>query len=108
MAKEKNNKQTRKKIIAIIGAIVLLEIILFVVIKFNSERTNENSSLQEDISWLHDNCDCIERNNWKCPDGFYLVSGEKSCKRMDNKSITNVLLGCSKYDCNGTIHEVNY
>lgn len=52
--------------------------------------------------WLVDNCNCTERNNLKCPEGFVLESDIRLCR---NKSeVTNVLLGCSKYDCNEEIY----
>ena len=53
---------------------------------------------------LVDNCDCIKRERLKCPEGFELIG--RSCKR-DGKW-TNVLLGCSKYNCSGEIHEFNF
>ncbi|MBR9701733.1 hypothetical protein GOV13_02315 [Candidatus Pacearchaeota archaeon] len=62
---------------------------------------------EEDIpskDWLVDNCDCIERNNFRCLNGFELDAENRLCR--GDGSVTNVILGCSKYNCTGEVYEV--
>ena len=107
---KKSNKNNARKIILTILIILILTVAVFLIIKLTLNSSNQDDSNQSNQSnfedWLHDNCNCTERNNWKCPKGYYLVPEQKLCERNDNKTYTNVLLGCSKYDCNGTIYNI--
>jgi len=89
-----------KKIKILITAIIILLLIgigyKIVRIPFNEDKPVPDSD------WLHDNCNCTERNNLQCPEGYTL--DVRAC--IKNKTMTNAILKCSKYDCNGTIYEV--
>ncbi len=58
----------------------------------------EEQQLQEYYDdWLPENCDCIEKERIKCSDGFELVGS--LCRNEAENTFTNVLKGCSKYEC---------
>ena len=114
-------KDIKKVILTIVILIVVLILVIFVRKGLTS---NIIESQVPDIDWLIDNCECIERENLKCPQYFELVEGKRMCKRtitecpselmLDIKGIckteilyTNVLLECSKYNCTGEIYELN-
>ncbi len=101
-------KMSRRKInsdfkVIILSALIVAIGIMVIVVKFTNNVGDSNHETPKD----YDGCTCLERNNWKCPDGFHLLGEERVCIRAGNKTVTNVLLGCSKYDCNGTVYEVN-
>ena len=86
------------KLILGIAVLLILVVGFFAFKKFTGNVAMENT---EKYDWLVDNCECIERENLKCPDGFELE--ERVCRDKEKNTFTNVLLGCSKYDCNGKV-----
>ena len=111
----------QKKIVA--GTIVLLIILFGITFITNKMTSYIVEDETPDIDWLVDNCECIERENLKCDEGFELFEEERLCKRTiikcpseivldiegickSEKQYTNVLLGCSKYNCTGEIYEI--
>ena len=56
-------------------------------------------------SWLPENCSCLEKERIKCSLGFELVGN--LCKNANERTFTNVLKACSKYDCTGTVYTFN-
>ena len=83
---------------------VLLVVLISVTI--NVKKVMVANTIKEQIvyeEWLVDNCDCFERERLKCSEGFELVG--RICKAKG--TYTNVLLGCSKYNCSGEIHLFN-
>ncbi len=91
----------KEKMLVIILAVLLAVLILgfFITKTITTNAVKENNAK---FDWLKDNCNCIERDNLKCPEGFVLEPDAKLCKK--GIDITNVLLGCSKYDCNEEIY----
>lgn len=90
--------------------LILAVLVAVLVIVTNVENALTANVIKEQIEQkvheeeLVDNCDCIERERWKCSGGFELIG--RACKR-DNEW-TNVLLGCSRYNCSGEIHKFNF
>lgn len=92
--------------------VVVLILIVGGIMAFNIRKAiianaiKEQQEQEKYESWLAENCECIETNRLFCREGFELV-GEK-CKDEERNLITNPFLGCSKYDCEGEIHEFNF
>jgi len=85
--------------------ISIIAVVILALIVVGFKLTGFYSSVDKSIpdkDWMVDNCDCIERNNLKCKEGYELK--ERIC--VKDNLVTNVLLGCSKYDCDGTIYGV--
>ena len=90
----------RKTIWVVIGILVLLALSFFLLKKTILGNVIKDGS--SEANWAKENCNCTERNNLKCPDGYEVR--DRLC--AGEGSVTNPVLGCSKYDCNGTIYEV--
>jgi len=88
----------KKEIIVFVFLILIFG--TFFVIQYFKEKVIKFGSEEHDL--LVENCECIERENLFCPDGFELE--ERIC--VGDGKFTNVQLGCSKYDCDGKIKEV--
>ena len=73
-----------------------------------SIRENKNiTNSEENFSFYEDEvCRCIERKRLRCLEGFELDSENRLCRKGND--FTNVILGCSKYECSGTIYEFNF
>ena len=114
MAKKKINKMMWIVIviIVILAAAFLIQTMTSYIVKEIPDK-----------DWLVDNCECIERENLICPNGFEVVEGDRMCKKItldcpselvidieglckERITYTNPLLGCSKYDCSGEIYKV--
>jgi len=90
-----------RKLIAI-GVVIILAVLamgLFIHKTITTNAIKENPDLEE---WLYDNCNCTERNNWKCFEGFVLEPELKLCR--NGTEYSHVILGCSKYECDGEIY----
>jgi len=95
------NKKFKKMVIPMIGAILLVAVLAFFVVKsFTGNVVKDNS---EKSDWLNENCDCIERNNLRCPEGYYV---DGNLCRSENNTVTYPILGCSAYDCDGEIWRI--
>ena len=94
----------KQKIIKLILMLVFLVVVIIVAINLEKELT-ANAIKEQEVQeeWFVDNCECIERERLKCREGFELVG--RICK--SEGAWTNVLLGCSKYNCSEEIHEFN-
>jgi len=112
MAKKTARKKKRMKknlerilILTAIG-FILLSIIGFSIVKYIKINTGfvVSEDYEEDLDWLSDNCDCIERERFKCTGGFEVDEERRLC--FKDNTITNVLLGCSMYNCSGEIRKV--
>ena len=90
--------------------LALAVLVMVLVIVTNVENALVANAIKEQreeeayVDKLVDNCDCIERERLKCSEGFELRGNV--CKR--DGEWTNVLLGCSKYNCSEGIHEFNF
>jgi len=98
--KTKDNSLIRILVIAIILLIFVVVYLFLQVDKLRRMEIEEKVCNEEDIDWILDNCECVERNIRTCREGFELDG--KMCRR-DNE-VTNSLLECSKYECNSTIN----
>ena len=100
-----------KKIIRNVILILAVSAIVLVIVT-NVEKVsvaNVIKEQREQVAYqdqLVDNCDCIERERLKCFEGFELNIEKRRCEK--DKIFTNVLLGCSKYNCSEGIHEFNF
>lgn len=89
-------------ILAVLAIVLLIVINIRNVMVANAIKEQREQEVYQDQ--LVDNCDCIERERWKCSEGFELIG--RACKR--DGDWTNVLLGCSKYNCSDGVHEFNF
>jgi len=69
------------------------------------EAIEDKRLFYEDL-FSEDNCRCFERERLKCSGEFELVEEKRLCKK--GNEITNVLLGCSKYECSGQVYIFNF
>ena len=84
--------------IAIIIVILLASAIFINKVKTgNAIREVEEQKTLE--SMFSDNCKCVEKERVGCSSGFELKGG--ICKNETLKIFTNVLKGCSEYECSG-------
>ena|SRR3989344_4101671 len=92
-------------------SIIVLATAIFALIYYHGNITANAIKEQQEQeyyeSWLPENCDCLEKERIKCSDGFELVGN--LCRNETEKTFTNVLKACSKYDCKdeGTVYTFN-
>lgn len=85
---------------------MLVFVVVVLIVAINVKKELTANAIKEQLAqekWFLDNCDCMERERLKCPEGFTLEG--RLCKAEGK--YTNVLLACSKYDCSGEIHLFN-
>ena len=110
MKKEKTRNRNLERILVLTSVgLIFLSIIGFSIVKYTKLDTIDTGSVvnedyEEDLDWLSDNCDCIERERFKCSNGFEVDEERRLC--FKGNEITNVLLGCSMYNCSGEIKKV--
>ena|SRR3990167_5933393 len=102
--KYKNKKLTTA--LAILFFVILIAAVFLIKssAKNNASSNNIESSYTSDF-FIDNQCICLERGIKKCSEGFEL-SGNL-CINKDKTYFTNILLGCSKYDCSGGIYELD-
>ena len=65
-----------------------------------------NSSDPNNPNFFTDNnCNCLARERLLCNPGYKLDAVHRLC--ISSQNYTSVMLGCSKYDCSGTIYSLN-
>ena len=117
MAKSKNQNyklksQDKDVKFVVIGIILVLVAFLLVGLytKINYDRDlKKNADLEDPLSqsfYSEDSCRCVERERLKCPEGYELNSEGRFCS--NGESFTNVVLGCSAYECSGVIYSFNF
>ena len=84
--------------------IIILAVVVAGFLLFNNFKTGNVIENEKQLDHIKDTCECIERNNLKCSGDFQLDPKDGMCKKLG--TITNPLLGCSKYDCQGEIYEI--
>ncbi len=100
----------------IILAIIILAVLVagfFLVKNFTGNVVKDESKKE---LWLENNCECIEKENIKCAEGYELMDEKQLCAKVSEKCFQGelnllscepyiqyspVLLSCSKYDCDG-------
>ena len=115
MAKEKKLKKpgikSKKGIYIIIISCVLVLLLLLIsglIYKKLSTKEDKNTGNTSDENFSfydEDKCRCIERERLKCLEGFELDLENRLCRK--GNEITNVILGCSEYECSGVVYEFN-
>ena len=108
MEKRKKNKFNRELVFIAVITFLLIVSISFFMIKFNSINSEviDDEKLFDEDFFSGDNCRCFERERLKCSGEFELVEGSRLCKK--GNEVTNVLLGCSKYECSGQVYSFNF
>ncbi len=98
-----------KKIIVLSILLLILALVILSFVSGIFKKTPENY-------WLENNCECIERSNLKCPEGYSRVNEKNFCYKIvydcpssyldlvnencNQKTIyTNILRACSEYQC---------
>jgi len=100
-SRKQENKQNK---IMLIVAIVLVGLVVSLYAIKLAMTANAIKIQEEQVKyydWLVDNCKCLSHERIFCREGFELSEHKEFC-RADGK-ITNVLKGCSEYDCSGEI-----
>ena len=108
--KKKNNKSlnNQKKIILTVLLFVIILVVLLVGILKLTEKKQPTGLVVDDF--YGDTCTCLERGLNKCLSGYELSvkwDGEL-CINKTLGTFTNIVKGCSKYDCSGIIYEYNF
>jgi|SRR3989338_11398219 len=103
-------KQTNKQKILMYATLTLVFLLFAGVLIANKIMTTnaikeqrEQEILEE---WLPENCKCLERNRFLCPEGFELK--ENICRNDARKLFTNILLACSMYNCSEEIYKFDF
>lgn len=97
-SREKKKKVNNKKQKFAIGSLLAIIVVLIFVVIFLSSQLNKKLEVKADKEWLIQNCQCIEwEGEKKCPAGFELK--KDTCINDTEKKFTNVLVACSKYEC---------
>jgi len=110
MKKQKQEKLRKQKkiIMLILLSVIILGSLLLVILKLiaNQSDNNQSTGLAIDDFYSSDNCRCLEREDLRCGNSSWQLDAERRIC-VNGKSITNVILGCSKYECNGITYELN-
>jgi hypothetical protein len=103
---KKQNEKNKKINIIIVSLIVLLAVIIGILVFSNKPKENTSAGLSIDDFYSDEQCRCLERENLRCANSSWQLDLErKAC--IYEKSITNVVLGCSRYECNGITYVLN-
>ena len=110
--------KTKNIILAIIILLIVIALGFFIVKKITGNVVKDESKKE---TWLENNCECVERENIKCPEGYKLMDEKRLCDKVSEKcskgelnklicepfvQYSPVLLSCSEYDCDGEIWRV--
>ena len=110
--------KTKSLILTIIILLIIVALGFFIVKNFTGNFVKDESKKE---IWLENNCECIERENIKCAEGYELMDEKMLCAKVSEKCFTGefnkiscepfvqyspVLLSCSEYDCDGEIWKV--
>ena len=91
-----------KKIALIIGMILITAFLMMMIgDKIKANIIKDNQEVQAYQEWLDENCQCINHEKIMCPSGFELKN--QSCINEQENTYTNLLAGCSEYNCSGEI-----
>jgi ABC-type bacteriocin/lantibiotic exporter with double-glycine peptidase domain len=103
---QQKNKLEMKRIL-IIAVVTLALIVLFFFVKnYMAARAIEEQQKQEKYyNNLVENCVCLEKLHIICPEGYEYNRTSNFC--VKDNYFTYSSKKCSKFDCNGTIHELN-
>ena len=107
MGKTKNklkNKLKRKLgIVMLIAGITLITALILMLIgsQMRASVVKEKQQAEEYYEWLYENCNCLERERYYCPDDFVLNGSY--CFGIKEKVYTLRIFGCSEYDCSGEL-----
>ncbi len=98
----------------IILAIIILAVLVAGFFTFKNITGNVVKEGSKKELWLENNCECIERENIKCAEGYELMDEKQLCAKVSEKCFQGelnllscepyiqyspVLLSCSKYSC---------
>ena len=95
-----------KKIALVMGMVLITAFLMMIIgdkIKANILKENQESQAYQE--WLAENCNCLAHGRIMCPTGFELKN--QSCVNEQQKTYTNLLAGCSEYNCSGKIKSWN-
>lgn len=107
----------KQKILIIISVIILLAVAFFVIKNFTGKVVKDESDKE---LYLENNCECVKRENLKCPDEYDLIKDKNICEKVGEKCQKDgykiecgpyiyyapVLKSCSEYNCDGEIWRV--
>jgi hypothetical protein len=87
-----------KKII-IIGILIIGTIFSLILIqnKIKGNVVKENNEQAYSSDWLFENCECLEKQRYRCIDGYEMKG--TICYNSIKRSYSSRLIGCSKYEC---------
>src|SRR3989338_7260666 len=81
--------------------------IILIILNKSSEKKNSDTEISGEDFSSRDDCRCFERELLKCNNESWTLDEDSRICRNGNK-ITNVLLGCSKYECSGKVYSFNF
>lgn len=113
MKKEKKKKiklsSSNRTILIILSILVIISLLTAGILKLMSDKEDNNSTgtgLSIEEFYSSENCRCLERNDFRCSNSSWQLDIEN--RRCTNgKTFTNVIAGCSQYECLGIIYQLN-
>ena len=103
-ANNKNLNNQKKIIVIVILAVIILGLLLIGILKLTAKKQPVGLALDDFYS--DDICRCLEHELNECS-SRYELSGDV-CINKTSGTYTNVIKGCSKYECSGIIYEYNF
>ena len=92
-----------KKIILGIGIILLIVVSGFLINqKIQGDAVREKQEVENYLSELADNCDCLARERYYCLLEDFELEGN-FCVGQKTGVVTTRVMGCSEYNCSGEI-----
>ena len=98
-------KEKNRKILIAVTIILLLAFASLVVYREANAVIQSKKTISDESFFSDNKCTCLERNRNKCSDGYELK--QNLCVNQTLKTYTNVLKGCTKYECNTTFYTFN-
>lgn len=106
MPSEKTKKSKTEIILRILLGAFLLVAIAFFAVHFNNALSEGRVASQEGYyDLLVENCDCLAHERAYCMEGFELSEHAEFCQKEGR--VSNLLKGCSQFDCDGEIVDWN-
>ena len=113
MPRKKEMNELKKSTVFMGVLVVALAIIALLLVYFRNLQGSTNTTSSSNFysgsdypSGYSDSCTCTAHERMKCSDSSWTLYPEnRLCKK--GSQVTNVVWGCSEYDCAGTIYQFN-
>lgn len=86
----------KNKLIITFG-IILTGVLILIGNKMRGDVIHEKQELEKYSEWLSENCECLTKKRYLCPEGYTL--NNSFCFKNSENKYTLRLIGCSEYNC---------